>query len=331
MNFIKIFKIKCLYINYFLIFFLFFFILPYTVKAEIKRETLGVDFVGDFVLEPAKNEVIIDPGQSSIEYLSIINRKKEPVDFQIEVEDIVGSNNIEEQVKLLGKEKGPYSLKDFLKPEISEFTLDPGEKITIPVQVSLPLDSEPRGYYGALIVSAKIKDSSFNENSQVQGTTKIITRLGSIFLVRVNGELIESGDLHDFKVVGPRKNIYFNQPQGFEVAMKNNGNVHLVHYGEVKIKNIFGKEVVALPINAFFSLPDSTRYREIFWPKMFVFGFYNAEVNVYRGYDEKDGYIIKNIPLLILPWKILTIVIVLTFIIYLIIRFFRSNFKIQRK
>ncbi len=304
---------------------------PSLTNAEVIREKLGVEMSNDFVLEPAKNEVILEPGQSSQEKISVINRMSKPVTFQIQVEDIVGSDNMFEQVKLLGDEKGPYSLKDFIVPEITEFTLEPGEKITIPVSVNLPQDSEPRGYYGALIVSSKGEANDETIGTGAEGTTRIVTRLGSIFLVRINGDLLESSYISDFKTIGPERKIYSNHPKGFEVAVKNEGNVHLVHYGEIKIKNILGKTVKNLPINAFFSLPDATRYREIEWQNSFAFGFYNAEVSLYQGFEGESSFLTDKISFFVLPWKFIAILLAVVVLLFTLIRFLKNNFKIERK
>lgn len=306
-------------------------LLPGFANAEVIREKIGVDIKGDFVLEPAKNEVVLLPGENSTKKLSIINRMNKSVNFKITVEDIVGSDNVFEQVKLLGDEKGPYSLKDFIIPEITEFTLDSGEKITIPVEVSLPEDSEPRGYYGALIVSSEGEESGVGSGNGAEGVTKIVTRLGSIFLVKVDGELNQLSSLKEFKAIGPKKMFYGSHPRGFEVAVKNQGSVHLVHYGEVKIKNILGKEVKSLPINAFFSLPDSTRYREIQWPMSFALGFYKAEVGLYRGYGEESGLLNQSFSFVVLPWKILLTAFIVAALILLLVRYIKNNFKIERK
>lgn len=322
-------KINSLIILFSLIFILIS--LPQFSNAEVTREKLGVELLNDFVLEPAKNEVLLNPGESSLEYLSVINRKAVDVNFQIQVEDIVGSDNITEQVRLLGDEKGPYSLKDFLIPEITEFTLAPGEKITIPVRVDLPDDAEPRGYYGALIVSSKGEENKVDSKGEVRGKTEIVTRLGSIFLVRINGNVIEKSELVDFKTIGPKKYVHFSHPEGFEVAIKNNGNVHLVHYGEVKIKNIFGREVTSLPINAFFSLPDSTRYRELEWKDSFAFGFYKSELALYQGFEKENGFLDSSIWLFVMPWKLTLGLLALAFVIFITIRYLKKNFKLERK
>lgn len=308
----------------------FFILFPLFAKAEVVREKLEVEILGDFVLEPAKNEVFVDPGQISDERISITNRMGKTASFKIELEDIVGSDDVNEQIKLLGNERGPYSLKDFVIPEVTEFTLAPGEKITIPVKVNIPMDIEPRGYYGAIIVSSSGEQNFGTGNDGAQGTTKLVTRLGSIFLVRVNGEVIESSSLWDFKTIGPKKIFYAEHPEGFEVAVKNDGTVHLVHYGEIKIKNILGKEVASMPVNAFFSLPDSTRYGEIKWPTSFSFGYYRAEINLYPGYADAKS-LNNSISFVVLPWKIMIPALLAVIVLILILRFLKNNFKIERK
>lgn len=308
-----------------------FFTAPNFVDAEVKKEQLDVEFLNDFVLEPAKNEVILNPGEVSTKRISVINRTEREVAFTIDIEDVVGSNNQQDQVKLLGDEKGPYSLKDFLVPEIREFNLKPGEKITIPVLVSLPNNSEPRGYYGAVIISAEDIEEDGHDGSEVGSVTKIVTRLGSIFLVRVNGDLIEESSIHDFKTIGPKSFFYSNHPTGFEVAINNEGNVHLVHYGEVTIKNILGKTVDVLPMNAFFSLPDSVRYREVSWKESFSMGYYTAELALYKGFGDKNDLINSKVSFFVLPWQVIVPIILGIAVLFFIIRFLKNNFKFERR
>lgn len=323
-------KSKVSLYSFFIIFALFssLFILPNTVNA-VTREQLDVEFLNDFVLEPSKNEVILDAGDTVSKRISLTNRTERPVDFQIEIEDITGSDNPDDQVKLLGNEKGPYSLKDFLVPEVKYFRLNPGEKITIPIDVSLPSNIAPGGYYGAIIISADDRETKENESDG--GVAKIITRVGSIFLVRVNGETIESSHISTFKAIGPVSGLYSSHPEGFEVAIKNEGNVHLVHYGEITVKNLLGKSVASLPIDAFFSLPKATRFKEALWPKSFSIGYYTANLKIYKGYGGDENFDSEKISFFILPWQIVLPIIIVITILIILINLFKKNFKVTKK
>jgi hypothetical protein len=314
-----------------IIFYIFFIFLVFGYRdtfAFVKAK-LDIQAQNDFVVEPGKTEIVLDPGQSVEKYVTITNRIGRSINFKLSAEDLIGTDDKNQPVVLLGNDKGPYSLKDFIVPEIREFTLALGEKITIPVTISIPLAAEPRGYYGALIVT---NDPVNNPTGQVQDTeskTRLISRIGSLFLVRVNGEGKQEGSLSDFKLIGPHQSFYEKRPQGFEIAFKNTGNVHLVPYGKITIKNMFRKDVAELPVDAYFALPDSTRYREITWNDGFGFGRYTANLSLYKGYGNE--YDSSHISFWILPWKILLVSFVALVILVSFFYYISTRFELRKK
>jgi len=301
-----------------------------TASAQVTRQFVGAAGQNDFVLEPAKHEVIAVPGESQRQKISVTNRTEKTLEFKIQIEDFVGSTDKEQQVKLLGDEVGPYSLKNFVTPEVSVFTLGSGERITIPVTVSLPEDAAPRGYYGAVIISAE--DPGERDNLEDAPSTEIVTRLGSLFLVRVDGDLVEESDLELFKALGEDKKLYSQHPLGFEFAVQNTGNVHLVHYGQIVVKNIFGKEVERFPINGFFSLPDSIRYQQITWPDSFTLGKYTAVLDVHKGYgDENLNTHQQQISFWVIPWNVVLPLIILIILVVAVSSKLSKRFTVVRK
>lgn len=297
-----------------------------TVKAEVIRSQLNVDNENDFVVEPGKTEIFLNPGESIKKNVSITNRSNRKVSFSIKIEDFVGTEDSNDPIKLLGDEAGAYSLKNLVKPEIEEFTLEFGEKITIPVEVSIPTTAEPRGYYGAIVISNKPDiEAQASGASGAEGKTRLISRIGSLLLVRVNGLGNESGRLEDLKILGPKKWFYEKKPTGFEILFRNDGNVHLVPYGKIFIKNMLGKTVDELPVDAYFALPDSLRYREVQWTDGFAFGRYTANLSLYRGYGNKFDE--DKVVFWILPWKILLAIFAGLYVLYFISR----KFEFRRK
>lgn len=289
-----------------------------------EKTKIDISASNDFVVEPGKTEIYVDPGQTVIKKITITNRIGKNVKFILTTEDMVGTNDSQSPVKLLGDEKGPYSLKNFIQPEISEFSLNLGERITIPVEISVPIDAEPRGYYGALIVSNEPEVLGEEQSKETEGKARLISRIGALFLLRINGEGVESGFLQDFKIIGPSKVFYEKRPKGFEILFKNDGNVHLVPHGKITIKNILGKNIEEIPIDAYFSLPDSIRYREVFWDEGSGLGRYTANLSFYKGYGDEN--IETAISFWIIPWKILIItftglIILISFIYYILTRF----------
>ncbi|MFA5095045.1 MAG: hypothetical protein WC447_00025 [Candidatus Paceibacterota bacterium] len=304
------------------------FFLPEYSKAYTKTN-VGVTVQNDFVVEPGKTEVFLNPGEKMVKNISVTNRVDKAVRFKLTTEDFVGTNDPNQPVLLMGDTNSPYSLKDFIVPEITEFSLEFGEKITIPVTISVPLNAEPRGYYGALIISNDPDKLENDTTKETEGKTRIISRIGSLFLLKINGEGKEEGKVEDFKLIGPEKIFYSQRPEGFEIAYKNTGNVHLVPYGTITIKNIFGKVLNTLPVDAYFVLPDSIRYREVKWTDGFSLGRYTANLSLNKGYGNQYENI--DLAFWVLPWKILLIGFVSLFLIIALIYYFLTRFELRKK
>lgn len=308
--------------------FLSIFLLNKEVLA-FQKTKIDMEAQNDFIVEPGKTEIFLNTGESTIKNITITNRINKTVKFKLTTEDIVGTNERESPVKLLGDELGPYSIKDFIKPEIIEFSLELGERIVIPVKVSVPLNSEPRGYYGALIVSNEPEVLGGEQSKETEGKARLISRIGSLFFLRINGEGKENGNLENFKISGPSQFFYENRPKSFEIAFKNTGNVHLVPHGKIIIKNILNKEIDFIPVDAYFSLPDSTRYREVLWDKGIGIGRYTANLSLYPGYGNLN--LEESISFWVIPWKILLIIFVLLGISISFVYYIITRFEIRKK
>ncbi len=306
------------------------FMLPSCVLAYQKTQ-LEMEPQNDFVVEPGKTEIFLNRGEAVVKNVIVTNRINRRVHFKLTTEDLVGTKDQDQPVVLMGDVDGPYSLKNLIIPEVSEFDLEMGERIIIPVTVSIPLDAEPRGYYGALIVSSETEtDGDQSDPDGARGKTTIISRIGSLFLVKINGLGKEEGRLEDFKISGPLKKIFSSAPESFEIAYQNTGNIHLVPYGKISINNLVGKTVSQVPVNAYFVLPDSIRYREVIWQDSpFLFGRYTADLSLYKGYGNE--YDTDRVVFWVLPWKIIIPIFAGLIILVSLVYYILTRFEIKKK
>jgi hypothetical protein len=270
-----------------------------TFAYQIEKVNLTGTPSGDFILGPGKIELWMDPGEKETKVISITDRIAGEMNFKITTEDFKGTNDLENPVALLGGEKGPYSLKDYLKPEVSEFILKYGEKITIPVEISIPQNAEPGGLYGSVLVETNpVAEQSQSGKEGV----RVVSRLGALFFVRINGNIVENAGLKDFRT---DRFFYEKGPVLFDIAMENKGSAHLVPYGIIEIKDMLGRVAGRVEADPWFVMPGSIRTREIKWDSNWLFGRYGASLKVNRGYqnivDEKTIYF------WVLPWKVLAI------------------------
>ncbi len=307
-------------------------LLPNSSVLASKVEQLDrTPIAGDYVIGPGKNEVRLNPGEQVTKILTVTNRYGKEMDFKIEIEDFTGSNNPQEPLILLGQEKGPYSLKDFLHPEMMEFRLQHGDRISIPIVIDIPKDAQPGGLYGSIIVSTKpVANKDSLDSTATNGNVTIVSRLASLFFVRVNGPVNEEGKLASFTA----DKSFYTQPEiVFKSLFVNNGNIYLNPYGLLRIENIIGTQVDETKIDPYFVMPGSVRQKDYLTKRSVMFGRYKATLQLNRGYENVVDE--QSIYFWVLPWKLMALVVIVVFVFVFfsksVIDWFKNNFEIKRK
>ncbi|MFA5021735.1 MAG: hypothetical protein WC508_01470, partial [Patescibacteria group bacterium] len=171
------------------------------------------------------------------------------------------------------------------------------------------------------------------------------SKVGTLVLLKVNGDLKESGQVLEFKTQ-PQNNYFFGLPINFLVRFSNTGNIHLIPEGKIELKNWFGQiETFYLNEGKNNVLPNSTRRFEIVWGKNFegnfwqnfwsglnqdfrhlAFGKYTANLELNYGTEQKQT-IQKQFSFWIIPWRLIAALLIF---IGLIIIFIKINSKMRR-
>lgn len=308
--------------------FSFLFLVSFASAYEI-QDLENVAVSNDFVLGPGKIELFMDPGDEATRELLITNRLGKTMDFNVEIEDFRGSRDINENVVLLGQERGPYSLKDYILPERYQFSLNHGQRMILPVKIKIPLDAEPGGLYGSVIITTSNPQEKLkSEKEKASNQVKVVSRLGALLFVRVSGDVHEDGLLKDFSVKNNQR-FFEKTPIAFQILFENNGRVHLLPYGLIEIKNILGAKIDEVKIDPWFVMPDSLRLREITWDKKPLFGKYTATIGVNRGYNDIVDQ--RSVSFWIIPWKIILAAAIVLILLALFLRWLFSTFEIRRR
>lgn len=293
-------------------------------SIEVLENTLVAK---DFAVGPGKTEVALDPGQTVVRNITVTNRYGVDMEFILEIEDFGASENPSESLKLMGDEKGPYSLRDYLSPEIMEFKIKQGDRITIPVTINIPKDATPGGLYGSIIVSNKYDpDIPPEEVGKAKGGVNFLSRVASLFFVKVNGPVHEEGLLTSFL---SDKKVYSQGPVNFSVEFENKGNIYTSPYGVIEIKNLYGVVVEQVSVKPFYVLPKAVRVQNFKWDRGFMMGRYTASLKLNRGYGNNIDE--RLVVFWVLPWRIVLSIVAGLFIVILIIRWISKNFEINRK
>jgi hypothetical protein len=286
----------------------------------------------DFVVGPGKIELQIAPGGSQTVDLTIANRLGSDKVFSITEEDFRGSNDPNQSVVLLGSDRGPYSLKDNIHIPSVSVPIPFGEKARIPITVSIPSDAQPGGLYGSVVVSVVSVNGSSTPNG-VGATNPIVTRIGTLFFVRIPGTVAASGSLSGFSL--SKGNLIWSNslsatdPLFFDILFKNDGNVYVDPSGTLTITNIWGAPIGTILVEPWFAMPQSLRFREVQWQPGFLFGRYTAHAVINPGFGSTTNT--ADIVFWVIPWKLILIIFIGLIIIIWGIRWIFSHISFVSK
>ncbi len=290
---------------------------------ELERIEGDID-VGDFVVGPGRAELVVSPGETIVQEITVTNRISENRTFKLDVDDITGSADGSSAVALTDGARGPYSLRDYISFPENTFTLGLGERARIPVTIKIPADAEPGGLYGSVLISTERSTLEGGEASR----SPIIARIGSLFFVTIRGEVERSGSVKGINTVDG-KWWYEEGPINLSILYENTGSVHVNPYGEINITNMFGEQVGFVELEPWFVLPKSLRSRDVLWDREFLLGRYTVTAKINRGYDDVVDEVTTTF--WVLPWKIVLGTFFILFIIIFSLRAFFRTFEFSRK
>lgn len=284
----------------------------------------------DFVVGPGKIEVEMSPGESRTFEITAANRLGSDRTFSVSEEDFTGSKDLKQTILLLGDDHGPYSLRDYIHLGTTTIDIPHGSRARIPVTISIPDNSQPGGLYGSVIVGTLSRPApTVTSEGGATASSPVITRIGTLFFVRIKGAVNEDGKLTQFMLPGNRHFLFDSNSVIFDLLYQNNGNVHLDPHGSIAITNMLGSVVGTINVEPWFAMPQSLRFREVHWNPPFLFGRYVAHASIQRGY----GTVSDEVELVfwVIPWKIILSVLVGLIIVIAGIRWIFSRFKISKR
>ena len=251
------------------------FLFPIASASAYVIENLNIQPQGNIVVGPGRTELFLSPGDQHSQEIIVTNASGVKKIINISVEDMQGTNSPDTPFNFLGEQTGPFSVKDYVKPEIDQIILDPGQRLRAMAVISIPTNAEPGDMDGAIMVAASNVDQANNSVSSGNAGAglKVITRVASLLFITVKGDALQSGALQSFST---SRNFYENGPVSFKILAKNDGNVHLTPSGTIAIKNTLGQVVSQRDVEPFFTLPRSTKTREIKWNSNFLVGRYTS-------------------------------------------------------
>ncbi|MFA6272529.1 MAG: hypothetical protein WC693_05520 [Patescibacteria group bacterium] len=291
-------------------------------------------------LIPPSFETSVDPGVTTETTVKLYNETQDTLNLYPEVvsftaEGETGNPTFDFNAPIEGVASW------FTLPE-GPITLTAGERKVIDIKITPPLDAEPGGHYATVFFGTS------SPNLEDPGSLALSTKLGSLFLLRVFGDIKESGNISEFGLSGD-KNTLSRLPVTFFTRFQNEGNIHLRPSGTIKITNMLGGDTANLEFNPKKSctLPDTIRKYETIWEKdqiqettgnfwnkfwtefsneknNFALGRYKATISLDAGNLVQDT---ATVTFWIMPWRVISVALVVLALIVVLLIFLIKKYN----
>ena len=281
-------------------------------------------------VSPAKLEIAGDPGTTLTGTVELYNEKTKSQTLYTSFENFE-SNDDTGTPRFIGADD---RLATWMGAPAS-LTLAPDETIDVSYTITIPESAEPGGYFAALFFGTQPPADA--------GQVSIGGRLGVLVLLRVNGDVPESGGILDFGATD-QKRFYITPPIEFTHRLSNTGGDRAVPKGDIEMRNTFGfvrDRVDANPKEGSV-LPNTARKFVNTWERegeapegffntvksqwnQFHFGWYTARLALDWGETGQES--VAKYSFFIFPWQLLLLILIVLVLLYTILKIAGRSYK----
>lgn len=274
-------------------------------------------------ISPPIIEFDVRPGDTIVDTIKLYNETEETKILNGAVQTFKALN--ETGAPSFSSVEESTGLATWLKLDEAAITLAPAERKDILFSINIPDNAEPGGHFAGVLWTP-------SETTALEGSGVGVTvKTGTLILVRVAGEISETGRLVGFTA---DKTSYNYLPANFSIRFENLGNVHLKPVGAIEITNLLGRKVTSLPINGDLSnvLPESIRKFDATWQKTevplgasewqkerenFAWGKYTATLTLDYGVDGQKAA--TSLVFWVFPWRVTIFYLAIALLVILLI------------
>lgn len=274
-------------------------------------------------VSPARQEIRINPGEKTGITVKFFNLSDAPISGIIKAADFIVDNGdgkpriIEDSTQSSPR----FSGTSWINLPYDRITISPNDKVSVIANLDVPQDARPGGRYVAIYF-----EPSGTFGQPVTGEQKdsaITPRIASLVYIRVNGEITENALIT--RLFSPSFSEY--GPIKVKTEILNRGDYHINPRGIITVTNMFGGIVDQSSIAQQNIFPDVTRsYDNAIGPK-WMWGRYKVEFA--GSYGEKAKSLSQFIYVWVFPWKVVTVIILALFVLFLFLKRLYKNIIVR--
>lgn len=181
-------------------------------------------------MSPLRQTIVVDPGSSARIVVDVRNESTS----MVTVRPIIDAYTIGDNGQAVFGQQ--VSALDWVGVEAERYQISAGETQSIPFIIHVPASAEPGGHYLAL----------FMASDPAEGAVRVESRVGSLLMLYVAGEVIERLDVTTIQ----SPPVVRRMPSTVQLELKNTGTIHVVPEGDVLVRNWRGTVVTSTILNA---------------------------------------------------------------------------------
>ncbi|MEN9881103.1 MAG: hypothetical protein RLZZ308_286 [Candidatus Parcubacteria bacterium] len=293
-------------------------------SASLLVTALSVQSAFALTVSPAREELTGDKGETITKTFTVINEQDtdQVLYTSVEAFDAQGETGTPNFIQA---QEGLSTWVTIAEKVV----IKKGERLAVPYTVTIPQEAESGGHFAAIFLSTV-------PPSAEEGQVSVGSKIGMLILLRVTGDIKESGGLSSFATKDGDK-VFTSLPVDFVYKFNNTGNDRAKPEGSVVITNMFGGDVANINANPSQGnvLPGSTRKFEFrlgdvdapavsapffdhvkFQMKHFALGMYTADLGLTFG---NSGTANASLTYFIFPWHLITVVLVAVLLVIVLL------------
>lgn len=242
------------------------------LSMGISKPVLAEDKGAGYSITPNIFELKANPGDKLDEVISIYNGGSQNLNIGVSKENLKPIGDVG-QVQVTNEEVLP-SLKNWIVPEISDFTLAKNQTKNIKFSINVPANASPGGHFGTVLFGTA-------PVSIEGGGSAIAQKIGALVLLTISGDVQEKANITKFTT--EKKSYFKNDPINFNISVENKSNVYIRPRGYVVINDIFGRKVAQITVDGKNILPGATRKIPLKYKQKHFFGPYTTTLTLVYG------------------------------------------------
>jgi hypothetical protein len=216
---------------------------------------------GALTIAPAYVDRTLNPGDTIIESLQVLNDQDAPVAFFPTVLNFTAGNDEQGTPQFYAADEDPYgtALAQWVSVSADKVELAAQQRTSLLFTINIPTNARPGSYFGAVALSS-------SPSSPGASGVGVHYKVAELIMVKVAGDVRNKGAVTEFGFEKPQL-WYEHLPVEFFFRYENSGNTHLRPTGEMVITDCIGRRAATVKVNEEFKsvLPLSIRRFRAKW------------------------------------------------------------------